>query len=344
MTELQATTTNKYGWRLWLGLAFSVICIWLVLRGVDLGQLAHALRQVRLYLLFLALLSVVLTFLAKAARWRLLFADSGAPAPPLGRAFAIICIGMLVNSFLPARLGEVVRAYLIGERGRKSYALGTIVVEKVADLVFLVVAVAILLTQHSLPPWLIEPARVTVLLMLVAVFVCLFLAWWDEPAMKLLALLSRMLPLKWRAWLERQVRLGLTSLKVLRRPGLVLLLLSWSILVWMLGALTNYLVFLGMGLTLPASAALLLLVVLQAGVAVPSSPGRLGVFHYLTVLTLSLFAVGKEEALGYAVVLHLAVYLPMLILGLWYLWREGDAWQHFWPTKTNLRGLMRKGT
>ena len=342
MADLQATTTNKFGWRLWLGLAFSIASVWLVLRGVDLGQLAHALRQMRFYLLILALLSVVLTFLAKAARWRLLFADS--VVPPLSRAFAIICIGMLVNSFLPARLGEVVRAYLIGERGRKSYALGTIVVEKVSDLVFLVVSVAILLTQHSLPPWLVEPARMTVLVMLVAVFACLFLAWWDEPAVRLLAFLSRVLPLKWRAWLDRQVRLGLTSLKVLRQPGLVLRLLSWSAFVWILGALTNYLVFLGMGLALPASVALLLLVVLQAGVAVPSSPGRLGVFHYLTVLTLSLFAVGKEEALGYAVVLHLVVYLPMLILGLWYLWREGDAWQRFWPTKANLRGLMRKGT
>ena len=62
-----------------------------------------------------------------------------------------------------------------------------------------------------------------------------------------------------------------------------------------------------MGLRLSIWASVLLLVVLQAGLSVPSSPGRIGVFHYLTLVTLMFFAVDRETALSSGVILHLVV-------------------------------------
>lgn len=321
-------------------MAVSVACVWLLLRDTDLAQLATAVRRVNPLLLPVAVLSVVLTFLAKAARWRLLFREREVPS--LGRSFAIICIGLLVNSFAPARLGEVVRALLMGGGNRNSYAFGTIVVEKVADLVMFALGIALVLSQHTLPEWLVQPARVTVILMLLGVSACIALAWWGGLALRLLTPAARVLPAGWGAWLARQAGEGLASLRVLRRPRLVIGLLLWSGVVWTLGASTNYLMIRGMGLQVPASAALLLLVVLQAGVAVPSSPGKIGVFHYLVVVTLALLGVEREEALGYAVVLHLSVYLTIIALGVWYLWREEVSWRQFLPW-TRLKSAAGKG-
>ena len=86
--------------------------------------------------------------------------------------------------------------------------------------------------------------------------------------------------------------------------------------------LTNYLTLLVVGLSLLLSVSLFLLFVLRVGAAVPSSPGKVGVFQYLCVLALSVFSVDRTLALSYGVVLHLVVFTPMILLGTACLWKE----------------------
>ena len=80
--------------------------------------------------------------------------------------------------------------------------------------------------------------------------------------------------------------------------------------------------FVALNLPLSLAAALFLLVVLEIGVAIPSVPGKLGVFHYLCTLALGVFGLEKGEALGYAVLLHFVVFAPPSILGAALLWWE----------------------
>ena len=96
----------------------------------------------------------------------------------------------------------------------------------------------------------------------------------------------------------------------------------WSALIWVLAATTNYFLFQAFDLPLSPGAALLLLVALHIGIAPPSSPGRLGVFHAVAVLSLQAFGVEHSLALAYAVVLHLIVYLPQVVPGTAFL-----AWE-----------------
>jgi hypothetical protein len=90
-----------------------------------------------------------------------------------------------------------------------------------------------------------------------------------------------------------------------------------------MGILGNYVVFLALGLSLSFTAALFLLVVLQVGTAVPSVPGKLGVFQYLCILALAPFGVGKSSALSYSVLLYLVAFGPLLLLGAFFIWWEG---------------------
>ena len=108
-------------------------------------------------------------------------------------------------------------------------------------------------------------------------------------------------------WIAGRMRLGFNSLNVFRQPWQLFWVIFWSITSWLLGLSTNLLVFASLGLQLSLWVGLLLFVVLQAGVALPSSPGRIGVFHYLTLITLLFFSVGKEAALGCGFLLHLVV-------------------------------------
>ena len=112
------------------------------------------------------------------------------------------------------------------------------------------------------------------------------------------------------------------ALTTLCRRHVAVPLVSWSVLVWALAALTNCVTFLALGIDVPFLAALLLLAALHLGVAVPSSPGRVGVFHYICILSLSLFSVDRSVALSYGLVLHLVVFVPMMSLGTWFLWKE----------------------
>jgi uncharacterized membrane protein YbhN (UPF0104 family) len=272
---------------------------------------------------------------AKAIRWQLLLAVRKAPS--FGRAFSVLSVGLMVNTFLPARLGEFARAYLMGEAeaDSKVYVLGTVAVEKVADLLFLLLTLMVLLSHTcpggrcqgmALPDWLAGPARGTALVLAVLLPCFVLLVWQRDFILRMVERTSRFVPPAWREWLLRQTRYGLASLDVVRRPRLLIGLLGWSLIIWILNALTNYLVFLALELVMPVWASLLLLVVLQVGTAVPSSPGRIGVFQYLVILTLSNFAMDKNVALGYSVVLYLVIYVPIALLGIWGLWHEKITW------------------
>lgn len=313
--------------QLWIGCVFSLGFLWLALHDIDLRETVNALRRVNVPILSIAVASYVLSTSAKAIRWQLLL--SGRKSPSFSRAFSILSVGVMGNAFFPARLGEFARAYLMGEAeaDSKIYVLGTVAVEKVADLLFLLLSLTVLLSQMVLPAWLAGSARGMALVLVILVLCFVLLAWQRDFILRIVERISRFIPLAWQEWLVRQTRYGLASLDVVRRPRLLIGLFGLSLIVWIISALTNYLVFLALGLALPFWASLLLLVVLQVGTAVPSSPGRIGIFQYLVILTLSIFALDKNVALSYSIVLYLVIYVPIVLIGGYCLWREKITWQ-----------------
>ena len=100
-------------------------------------------------------------------------------------------------------------------------------------------------------------------------------------------------------------------------------LLVWTAGIWLLAASTNYFILVALHIQTPlVLASLLVLVVLHLGLVVPTSPARIGVFHYLCLLSLSLLGVEESLALAYGFVLHFVVVLPVIFAGLLCLWKE----------------------
>jgi hypothetical protein len=144
----------------------------------------------------------------------------------------------------------------------------------------------------------------------------LILSYSQERLLTLAESLGRFLPAPWRGRVRQVISTGLRSLEILRSPWIGLQLQGWSILIWSMSILVNYVVFLALDLPLSFSSAMFLLAVLQVGVAVPSAPGKLGVFHYLCALALSFFGIERGAALGYALLLYLVVFGPPVLLGI----------------------------
>jgi hypothetical protein len=311
------------------GTLVSLAFLWLAFRGIDWRGTWETMIHANAWLLLAALGSVLLATAIRAERWRLMFFPNHRRLRRR-KFLSIFLIGQVINAATPARLGELARAYLIGEieHVSKAQAFWTTVVEKMLDALTLLLFLAGISASVALPGWLrdagwtLSLAIVVVLLMLaLAIVLQAKVARWIER-----------LNARW-AWSSR-LRLGrflavvVESLQVMRRPRLSVGLMGWSALAFLVSSVTNWITGLAFGLHLPFTAYLLLLAVLQisAVVPLPTSPGRVGLFHYLCVISLAIFGVERDLALSYSLVLHVLTYLPMVVGGPLCLWLENYSW------------------
>jgi uncharacterized protein (TIRG00374 family) len=230
----------------------------------------------------------------------------------LGQA---LLIGKTINALLPARAGDAVRIYIAGEPPQisRAVALGTIAAEKAFDVFSMVVCGLLATVLVPLPPWLDMPLVGGVAGGLV--LVVLAMAWPERRVVTWVRRRARRLPWGLGERLTLMLERALTGLSAMRQLRMALTVGVWTAVIWVLAAGTNYLLFRAFGFGLSPAAAVFLLVLLHAGVAPPSSPGRLGVFHTLTVLGLEVLGVHRVPGLAYATVLHAIVYLPEILPG-----------------------------
>lgn len=316
--------------QIWLGLVVALGTIYLAARAVDFGQLIEALRAVRLPLVALALFTAMATNVLKAARWRALFHPRPAGLS-LWQLSNLIVVGQAVNFYIPARLGELVRAYLTGEEAgiSKTYALGTIAAEKLIDIIVLAILLAALLPFLALPDWLAGRAGPLFLTALAVLIGIIALTGGRRLVMRAVGWGLRHLPPAWGERWQARINAGLDGLNALGAPRAAAAVWGWTIIFWLVAAFTNYVLLLAFDLPASPLMAFFLLAVLQAGVAVPSTPGKIGVFHYLCIIALAVFHVPATIGLAYGLVLH------ALVVGGVSLWAAAALWRRSW----NLRRL-----
>ncbi len=303
--------------RLAIGLAVSGVCLYLVLRGIDFGELWRVYRYVDYIYLLPALIVLVLISLARAHRWRALMYPERSLS--VARLFAIVNIGYLFNNIFPAKAGEVVRGYLAGRSisGGMARALSTLVVERLLDVLSVAVMLVVLIPFVALPSQVMRAGLLFGAGALGGMAVLLVLAKTGERGLEWAWRILERLPLvghpRVRALLH-SVQEGLTVLTVAQSlPGIV----GWSASIWLGYALFNYILLFAFGLGhLPFSAAVLVLVATGLGMVVPSSPGAVGVFEGAAMLALSVFGVEQSQAFGYAFGLHMLTNLALIVIGL----------------------------
>ena len=136
-----------------LGLAISAIAIWLTLRSVNPDEVWQAFLAANLWLFLPTLLLHLLNIFLRSLRWKLLFLPQDRVR--MTQAYAATHLSYLFSSFLPGRLGELIRGFLVVESEAVSpgRALGTIFVEKLLDIAMLLVLLAGLLGLNGWRDW-----------------------------------------------------------------------------------------------------------------------------------------------------------------------------------------------
>ena len=307
-----------------LGFLLTLIFGGLALYRLDLREVGSALLEADYLFVAPALLATFCGYLLRAARWRVIILPSKEVSA--ARLFPPLIIGFAVNNLLPARIGELARAYLLGEREgiSKSLSFATVVVERILDGLTLILFLFLVSLLFALPGWGRRMGLLSALFFGGALAFLFLLLYGREQTSGVVKRLATPFGLADRA--TQLTDSFVDGVEALRRRHLVPSLVLLSTLVWSCET-TSYL-FLTWAFPISLSpltrvvAALFVMVVANLGILIPSSPGYIGTFHFFALSALAVFGVARETALSYAVVSHAMQYLLVTGLGILFLWRE----------------------
>ncbi|MDY6893450.1 MAG: lysylphosphatidylglycerol synthase transmembrane domain-containing protein [Chloroflexota bacterium] len=322
--------------RFWIGVGLSILFLFLFLYQTDFTEMGQALREANYVFLLPGIALYFAGVFFRALRWRYLLRPLGTFSSFL--LFPLIVIGFLVNNVLPARLGIVARAYLLGKKeGVSKMAVGgTMVVEQVFDGVTLLLFAAIISLFVPLGGLLQQAVYIAAGLFLGALVLCFILASSQQLTQWAIAMLLRILPTRLGERVEEWLNLLLEGLGIMRSPGRLLILLAMSMPVWLCEAGVFYMVGLSFDLGQPFYVFLLAAAISNLAWALLMTPGGLGPFDYFCQQTLIYFGVAEAAATSYTVVLHAVILLPMIVLGFVFLWVENLSLTRLMPQENIL--------
>lgn len=311
--------------KLVIGLAISLLFLWLALRGIDLRAVRTSLSEIQYGWLVPIMLLHLSIFWIRSIRWGLLVRHLKPLSP--ATLFPPLAISYLANNTLPLRAGELVRVYLLGrdEGLSKTSLLSGLVLERICDGLALLFFLAIVAVLAVLPLWAQRIGLLAGLVFLGATAFLLGLVFFREPTLSVVRGAEKWLPTPVAQFIERLLTRFIAGLDVLQSPRQLALIFGWSVLVWSAEAAVLGLVAIACGLNLPVLGAFFALVVINLGTMVPASPGYVGTFEFFCLRSLTAFGVAAASAVSFALVLHLVQFLPITLVGLGCLLTQKDS-------------------
>lgn len=309
----------------WIGILISVIFLFLAFRNFNYNEFATAMQNVRYYYIAPAVIVYLFSFVLRGMRWGLLLDSVG--NVPFSSCFSIVFIGFMANALLPMRLGEFVRAYVMGKKENisKIASLSSIILERVFDGIIIVFFLIILVLIYPFPDWIRNLGNITSIIFIGGLIFLYSLVNQKKRVLefieKCLSFLSNDFRLKINSFLDRFI-LGLEMLKNKYQSITVFVL---SILVWFIEIIVYYLLLLALNIHIQTLfyAAALTMIVVNFAIMIPSSPGNIGTFHYFCILALSIFGVSKNTAMAYSIVMFALMYISVVVPGMFFMWKMG---------------------
>jgi glycosyltransferase 2 family protein len=332
-------------WQLWLGLLISLAFMYWTLVGLDLPKLWQVIKSANYWWLIPGVAVYFIGVWARAWRWHYLLL----PVKPIPTRtlFPVTCIGYFGNNVFPARLGEVLRAFVLYEDKQVpvSASLATIIVERVFDGVVMLGFVFINLSELAtltVSSGFVGSIRTLALagtgIFLGVLVLFLAAAMFPDRTERLISQINnRLIPERYR-----QKVLGISSrflggLAALRSPRAVLMIFLTSIVIWLLETAKYWFVMHAFPFEVSFFALMLMNGIVNLATTLPSAPGYIGTFDKPGIAVLSAYGVDAAVAAAYTFVLHAALWLPITLLGGYYMLRE------LWKWDKNLYQVVAEG-
>jgi hypothetical protein len=301
-----------------IAVCITIVAIWLIFRNIQWTALKNSFVKANYFWVVLAVANSLFTVYALGWRWQILLKAKAKIS--MAKLFRLNIISQYANILMPARMGEIVRAYMtsIESNASGAYAMGTIVIERLFDFmaftIFWILVPAIFALEEQIKThWLM-----LFFCLLAACFLAMF-ALRPQLFLKGTRYFARILPHKIREKISHFTEQGIEAFASLRSARNIVSVLLITAGLILSQVLTNFLLFKAFHINLSFWAALFVLLAVQVGNIPPSAPGKIGIFEYAVILALSIFHVSKNQALSYGLMLHLVAFLPKIVLGFLFL-------------------------
>lgn len=318
-------------WKFWVGAGVSAFFVILALRGLDLGQVWQDIQGANYWWLLPGVLAYFVGVCARTWRWHYLLRPL--KPIPLKTIWPVVVIGYMGNNVYPFRAGEVIRAYVLKKKEgvSMSASIATILVERIFDgLVMLLFVFIALPVAPGLPDWLRQIVILASLAFLGALILFFGMAALPRASRNfyqwaISCFIPAVLQPKFLALADRFME-GLSSLTRIQD---VLMIFFTSIIIWLLETIKYWFVMHAFNFSVSFFALMLMNGVVNLATTLPSAPGYIGTFDGPGIEVLKVFGVDPTVAAAYTLVLHAALWLPITLLGFWYMAHESLSWGDF---------------
>jgi uncharacterized protein (TIRG00374 family) len=292
-----------------LGLGVSAACLWLAFRGIQFGEVRAALQTANWAWFLPTLVCTISGHILRSVRWRVIL--SPLQKIPVHKLFMMLTLGFFMNNILPARAGELVRAYALDkETGVPTSAgLGSVALERLTDLIGLLFVLT--LASMVLPADKVPMGRVVMMLIIgvvgVAALIVVFQRW--KPAADGSRPKIIELPLSFLKKLT-------TGFMALKSPTKVAAVVVLSLVIWASEIANVVMIARVFSLSLTPFQGAAVLMGIAVGVMIPAAPGYVGTYEFFGKRMLMLLGFPEPISLSFILTLHVFQLILNSLLGL----------------------------
>ena len=312
--------------QVWLGIIISLICLVAIFYFIRPQEIIEAIKTARYEYLLISAVAIVVFMFMRAIRWRFMLNNDA----PIMTVFHIQNIGYLISTVLPLRLGDVARSVLIGSVPPITISRGisTMVFERVLDMLFIVILLPFTLASVDyLPEWMRGGALVSGIAAIAAFLILIIAANQRANVEKVVTYVLDYLPfLNTKAWVNRTDNFlaGLDTLTRLK-DGTILLLLS--IVTWVPIIVAYYTTLIAVNINATPLMAAFVVCAAALSVALPSSPGQIGVFHAGVIAALQVWGRPEAASASFAFLYHALNSTVLILLGIIGIFSTGSTFR-----------------
>jgi glycosyltransferase 2 family protein len=322
----------KSWWR-YVGLLISAVAVWWLVEksGIDWSDAWQHARHANLGLLVLASAVGTMMFPLRAIRWTVIL-EPVAPELSFAACWRATAIGFMVNN-ISSRGGEVARPLVLSYEEPSipfSTAFASLFVDRAFDFLVILLLLLVAIFEPTFPrdatlwgrpvQWYAMYLSLIVAALAVALYTMVF---FPDHLLGLWKWVAHRVAPRFHEPGERILRRFAEGLSVLRHPGRFLRIFVWTVLHWLTQALAFWIAFKAIGVPAGFFAALFVQSVIAIAVAIPSSPGFIGVFEKVSQIALVVYGVSPNVGAAWAISYHVVSLIPITVIGLFYVGRLG---------------------
>lgn len=328
-----------------IGFAISAFFIYLALPGLHFREVWSTLRSANYWWL---LPGVAVFFVGLWVRtWRWHYMLRTIKPVPLTTLFPLVCIGYFGNNVFPFRAGEVLRSYLLKREEDISFvsSLTTVLIERIFDgLTMLLFVFLALPFVPAIPPFYRQLVTMLTVLLLAATAVFIWMAMRPQRVTRFYDFFAvRLLSKRFRPAVDGFYERFMEGLGSLSSGTDVLMIFFTSVIIWLLETVKYWFVMQAFDFHVSFLVLMLMNGLVNLATTLPSAPGYIGTFDTPGIETLAAFGVNRSVAASYTFTLHLALWLPVTVVGAYFFWRKQLQWNDVSDMRAEMANMSGEG-